>query len=80
MKDEKTKNHITTKLSNVTYVTIVTLLFALILIVFFYSVNFIQKDLNKIFSQKENTTIQVLNLENYSLVEKKLHLPVSIQK
>lgn len=57
------------------YLIIFIIFSILIAILFFFSSNFIRKNVNKIL-QDENVEINsTLNIENYSLLEKKLNLP-----
>lgn len=63
---------------NFVYIGILVLFFALIIIIFFYSTNFIIKNVNKIFLTNGETSVQALDIPRYSLIEKKLNLPVNI--
>lgn len=57
------------------YLGIFILYFGLVGIIFYSSVNFVSKNVNIIFSSKEIGTSPVLDINRYSLIEKKLNLP-----
>src|ERR1035437_4366507 len=60
------------------YLGVISLFLIIIIILFFYSTNFIASNVNKIFSSNEQKNDQALDAARYSLVEKKLNLPVNI--
>jgi len=59
------------------YLGVLFLSFIIIVIVFFYSTSFIIKNVNKIFAQNNVTDSHALEIKGYSLLEKKLKLPVN---
>lgn len=59
------------------YLGTILLLLIITLITFFYSTNFIIQNVNKIFYPGEGGNSQALDMTRYSLVEKKLNLPVN---
>lgn len=63
---------------NLVYIGVLLLFFAIITIAFFYSTNFVVNNVNKIFLSDTERNIQALDISRYSLVEKKLNLPVNI--
>lgn len=62
------------KSTDIVYISILLVLFLIVVIVFFISAKSITKNVNKIFIQSENSSIQVLDREKYTLLEKKLNL------
>lgn len=66
------------KLTDFIYFAVIFLFFTIVVILFFYSTNFILKNVNKIFSSGNTADSWALDLANYSLVAKKLNLPVVI--
>jgi len=63
---------------NFVYIGILLLFFAIITIIFFYSTNFVVKNVNKIFLSDNERGVQALDISRYALVEKKLNLPINI--
>jgi hypothetical protein len=61
------------------YLGVLFLSFIIIVIVFFYSTSFIIGNVNKIFSQNNATESHALEINKYSLLAKKLNLPVNEQ-
>jgi hypothetical protein len=68
------------KLINFIYLGVVFIFIILTAIIFFYSTNFIIENVNKILQPKEEINTDVLDLTRYSLVEKKLNLPINNPK
>lgn len=54
--------------------------FIVVSIVFFFAVQFISKNINKIFSSEQSNVAQALNLERYKLTAKKLGLTMPTSK
>lgn len=59
------------------YLYVAFIFFIIVFILFLNSTNFIITNVNKIFSPTNDGNTQALNMENYSLVEKRLNLPVN---
>lgn len=59
------------------YLGVISVFIIITIILFFYSTNLIVKNINKIFVQNVETNHNALEKERYSLVEKKLNLPVN---
>lgn len=79
MNQEETKDTKKFEPINFIFIGMLLLFFAIITIVFFYSTNFVVNNVNKIFSPDESgRSVQALDLSRYSLVEKKLNLPINI--
>ena len=73
----KTKKISEVQSSDYIYMGIVFLFLVTVTILFFYSANFIIKNVNKIFLPNDNVNIQALDKPRYSLIEKKLNLPIN---
>ena len=63
---------------DVIYVSVLLLFLIAVAIVFFFSTRFITQNINRVFSTTDTGSAQALNLENYSLVAKKLHIDINI--
>lgn len=63
---------------NFVYISIMILILAMVIVAFFYSAKFIIRNINKVFTTNYNEQIHVLDIPNYSLVQKKLNLPVNM--
>lgn len=59
------------------YLGVLFVFFIIIIILFFNSTNFILKNVNKIFLPNEEINSQALDMDKYSLIEKKLNLPIN---
>lgn len=68
------------KTKNFMYVSIMILFFLSVGIVFFYTVKFVIHNINKVFTVEKEESIHALNISRYSLVEKKLNLPINEPK
>lgn len=68
------------KTKNFMYVSIMILFFLSVGIVFFYTVKFVIHNINKVFTVEKEGSIHALNISRYSLVEKKLNLPINEPK
>ena len=62
------------------YLGVIFVFIIITTIIFFYSTNFIIQNVNKILQPKEEINTSVLDLARYSLVEKKLNLPINNPK
>jgi hypothetical protein len=60
------------------YISIFFMFLAVVAVLFLFSTSFIVNSINKIFSPTSGGTAQALNMENYTLVEKRLNLPVNL--
>lgn len=58
------------------YLSVVIIFFITLIIVFSMAVNFISKNINKIFYSENNQEIRGLNIEQYTLIAKKLNLAI----
>ncbi|MBI5401163.1 MAG: LytR C-terminal domain-containing protein [Candidatus Yonathbacteria bacterium] len=67
----------TLKPRDLIYPGILVLFFGIILVVFFFTMQFISKNINKAFSPEENAPSQALDIEKYKLVAKKLNIAVT---
>jgi LytR cell envelope-related transcriptional attenuator len=65
------------KSSDFIYLCVIFVVFVVVVILFFYSTNFIVKNINKIFAPVSIPTSLSLDKARYSLVAKKLNLPVN---
>lgn len=54
------------------------LFFALVAIIFFFTIRFISRNINKAFSPEEGGASQALNIERYKLTAQKLNLPMNV--
>lgn len=63
---------------NFVYISIMILILAMVIVAFFYSAKFIIRNINKVFTTNYNEQIHVLDIPKYSLVQKKLNLPVNM--
>lgn len=72
------KKTLKTKPINYIYMGIIFILITVLIIFFFYSIKFITKNINKILFTETNTEIQILDINNYNLVSKKLNLTSQI--
>jgi len=80
MENEDTKQTTETKKferSDYIYGGVIILFLFFVLIIFFNSTNFILSNINKIFAKNVTNTNQSLDTNRYSLVSKKLNLPVN---
>lgn len=68
------------KLQDVVYPGIFLIFFGIVIILFFFSTQFISKNINKGFYSEGNSTAEALNLEQYKLVAKKLGIVVNVPK
>lgn len=68
------------KLQDVVYPGIFLIFFGIVIILFFFSTQFISKNINKVFYSEGNSTAEALNLEQYKLVAKKLGIVVNLPK
>ncbi|MEK7569146.1 MAG: LytR C-terminal domain-containing protein [Patescibacteria group bacterium] len=59
------------------YPGVLVLFFALVAIIFFFTIRFISRNINKAFSPEEGGPSQALNVERYKLTAKKLNIPVA---
>lgn len=64
--------------SDFVYLGVLVLFFALTSISFFFSARFISTNINKVLSQPTEENIQALNVDRYTLIAKKLNIPVKI--
>lgn len=60
------------------YPGILVLFFGVVIIVFFYTMQFISQSINSAFSSEDSDSSQSLNLERYKFIAKKLNIPVAI--
>lgn len=67
-----------TKPLDLVYPGVLILFFGLVAVVFFFTIRFISKNINKAFSPEEGGVSQALNIERYKLTAQKLNLPVNI--
>ena len=65
------------KKSDVVYVVVLILFLVAVTVVFFFTTQFITQNINKVFSTANTGNAQALNLGNYSLVAKKLHIDIN---
>lgn len=68
------------KLQDVVYPGIFLIFFGIVIILFFFSTQFISKNINNVFYSEGNSTAEALNLEQYKLVAKKLGIVVNVPK
>ena len=80
MKQKETLENKRNTNTNLIYTGVLLLLFLIITIFFFYSTNFIIHNINKIFTISIEKNTQPFDIAKYSLVEKKLNLPLNIEK
>lgn len=59
------------------YPGVLILFFGIVIVVFFFMIQFISKNINKAFSPEENTQSQALNIEKYKLIAKKLNISLA---
>jgi hypothetical protein len=60
------------------YLGVIVFSFIITAILFFFSTNFIVDNINKIFLPTPESTSQPLDITRYSLIEKRLNLPVNV--
>lgn len=65
---------------DVIYPGIFLIFLGIVIILFFFSTQFISKNINKVFYSEGNSTAEALNLEQYKLVAKKLGIVVNVPK
>ena len=63
--------------SDFVYLSVILLFFVVVFILFIYSTNFILKNINKISSPDSAGNAQALDMTNYTLVSKRLDLPIN---
>lgn len=66
-----------TKPIDLVYPGVLILFFGLVAVVFFFTIRFISKNINKAFSPEEGGASQALNVERYKLTAQKLNLPMN---
>lgn len=59
------------------YPGVLILFFVFVAIIFFFTIRFISKNINKAFSPEEGGVSQALNIERYKLTAQKLNLPMN---
>ncbi len=59
------------------YLGVILVMLIIVIILFFYTTSFILKNVNKIFNQTNEIDSHALNMDNYSLIERKLKLPIN---
>jgi hypothetical protein len=59
------------------YLGVIFVFFIIVIILFLYSTNFIVENMNKIFSSANDGKVEALNVKNYSLIAKRLNLPIN---
>ena len=59
------------------YISILIIFFLIVAFVFYLSSKFLIQNINKIFTQTDQSTLQALDKNRYSLIEKKLDLPIN---
>lgn len=67
-----------TKPLDLVYPGVLILFLGLVAVVFFFTIRFISKNINKAFSPEEGGVSQALNIERYKITAQKLNLPVNI--
>lgn len=67
-----------TKPLDLVYPGVLILFFGLVAVVFFFTIRFISKNINKAFSPEEGGASQALNVERYKLTAQKLNLPMNV--
>jgi hypothetical protein len=65
------------KLADFIYLGVIFLFFTITIILFSNSTSFVLKNVNKIFLPNTEVNIQALDMARYSLIQKKLNLPVN---
>ncbi|MEI6580680.1 MAG: LytR C-terminal domain-containing protein [bacterium] len=65
------------KPSDFIYLGVIFVFFIIVVILFSYSTGFIIKNVNKIFSSDKETNTQLLDVPRYTLIAKKLNLPIN---
>lgn len=68
----------TMKLVEFVYPSIFILFFSIILVVFFFTMQFISQNINRTLSSEERASFQALDIEKYKLVAKKLNISVNL--
>lgn len=66
------------KMADFIYLSVLLLFVVTIVVIFFFVARFITRNINKVFLSHDANSTQTLNLVNYSLVAKKLNIPVNI--
>lgn len=75
MDPKKIKQNKILRKDDIIYLIIMLIFFLIVVIIFFYSTNFEIKNINKIFTQNNETNIRTLDRDQYLIVEKRFNLP-----